>query len=287
MILDDYVVVTASSTNLEYYKNLGYVVSGKNDYISIRKEHLTRGSMAKVTVACDKCGKQSNTWYFSYCDVLDRNNGEYLCIKCSHAAYKIDFMEVLKTYFKKDCTPVFLPDDYLTEKSILKYRCNKHSYIGQKSFKNFRRNKNNCPICLKETFGGINHPMYVDGSTKIKAHVRSKITPWVKFIMHRDNYICQISGKSGGVEVHHVTPFNSVFYEVMNNLDLPIKEFVTEYTDKELLSIENAMLDAHYQQVIGITLSKDIHKELHRKFGYTTTSTDLEEYVKQYKEVNS
>jgi len=88
---------------------------------------------------------------------------------------------------------------------------------------------------------------------KIRTSFEYKL--WRKACFERDNFTCQVSGKSGGeLVVHHINNF---------------AEFPELRT-----TISN-----------GITLSKDIHKKFHKEYGNkNNTKEQLEDFIKIHKE---
>jgi len=99
---------------------------------------------------------------------------------------------------------------------------------------------------------GINSPKWKGGVTPENEKYRKslEIKLWRKSCMERDSFTCQKSGQKGGdLEVHHINNF----------ADFP--ELRT--------SIEN-----------GITLSKQEHKNFHKKYGYKkNTKEQLIEFL--------
>ena len=79
---------------------------------------------------------------------------------------------------------------------------------------------------------------------------------WRKFIFERDNYICQeCFGRGGGLEAHHIKPFNII-----------LREFLQQYSqfspieDKETLARLATTYESFWDVDNGQTLCKECHK---------------------------
>ena len=99
---------------------------------------------------------------------------------------------------------------------------------------------------------GKNHWNWKGGINPINDTIRksSEYKFWRKEVFKRDNFTCQVSGQSGGdLIVHHINNFAD-FPELRTN-------------------IEN-----------GITMTKKIHKEFHKKYGVkNNTQEQLEKFI--------
>jgi hypothetical protein len=106
---------------------------------------------------------------------------------------------------------------------------------------------------------GEKNPSWKGGITPINKVIRHSLEhkSWHKTCMERDNYTCQKTGVRGeSLVVHHINNF----------ADFPELRF----------TIDN-----------GITLSKQSHKEFHKKYGIKKNKKEqLEEFLKEGKENN-
>lgn len=88
---------------------------------------------------------------------------------------------------------------------------------------------------LSKTFSGKGNPNYVHGNTKqSQADRKNQWYSWGRFIFHKYNYQCVISGRKDDLQCHHIIPFSV----------LPSLRF----------SVEN-----------GVVLNRFYHIELHRQ----------------------
>lgn len=105
----------------------------------------------------------------------------------------------------------------------------------------------------KGEFLGSKHPMWKGGITSINKMIRSRkneySTQWRDAIFARDNYTCQLCGKSNCyVEAHHIKPV----FKIIKKYEL--KTLGEALRCSELWSLTN-----------GITLCKKCHRKAHSK----------------------
>lgn len=98
---------------------------------------------------------------------------------------------------------------------------------------------------------GKNNYAWKGGVTPLQVLIRHsyKMRQWISDNFTRDDYTCMVTGIRGGkLVVHHIKPFAKILKE--NN----ITTYEQAMECEELWNINN-----------GITLSKEIHQEIHRK----------------------
>lgn len=93
-------------------------------------------------------------------------------------------------------------------------------------------------LCRRSWMKGSHHPSWQGGSTAstFSEWVRSQAAykNWVKAVLERDDFTCQISGRTDELQAHHILMKAEMFH--------PEKAF----------DVDN-----------GITLNKDVHKRIH------------------------
>lgn len=111
-----------------------------------------------------------------------------------------------------------------------------------------------CVSCLWKIQVGSNHPKYnnkITNEERFLSHNRGLISDnyfWKKEVLERDNHTCQKCCSKEHLCVHHIDNFKE--------------------------NIEN-----RYNINNGITLCKDCHKEIHKKFGYKTNKKQLKLFL--------
>lgn len=96
------------------------------------------------------------------------------------------------------------------------------------------------------------------------------------------NYNCVITGKNFK-NIHHLYPFRNIVNEVFDNLGLPIKSNVSDYTEIQFIKIKNELHRLHNYYGLGVCLIKPIHKLFHDTYGYTNnTCEQFLEFVNRF-----
>ena len=99
MLLTQEVETGAGGVNKSYYKNLGYIVpemkdnrnrwvTPKGTKIKVNVKDLPSCSMAKITYACDCCGKELIVRWVDY--LRHKHNDEYYCMSCANNLFGKD-----------------------------------------------------------------------------------------------------------------------------------------------------------------------------------------------------
>ena len=92
------VKVRVDGRNRKYYEKKGYCIPTyinkdgrekvkKGTEIEVDVFDLPLGSMAKIEVRCDGCGKQKHISYFDYVNRKHKENDGYYCVKCVHTIF--------------------------------------------------------------------------------------------------------------------------------------------------------------------------------------------------------
>jgi hypothetical protein len=76
MIITEYVEISITNRNINFYKKLGYNINTNKLIVKIKD--LNINSKVRIGVKCDICNKEKNITYFDYMKSLD-NSGYYSC----------------------------------------------------------------------------------------------------------------------------------------------------------------------------------------------------------------
>ena len=82
MILDKQINLRIGSTNMKYYKSIGYSDIKRGDIILVDVNKLEEGTGVKINVKCDICGFVNYIYLQKY-NLNVKRCGYYSCIKCS------------------------------------------------------------------------------------------------------------------------------------------------------------------------------------------------------------
>lgn len=107
---------------------------------------------------------------------------------------------------------------------------------------------------------------------------------WKFDSLKEHNFKCFITNTYGFLDVHHLYGFNFILNETLNELFLPIKPIIGDYTKEELDLIEKRCLELHYEYGLGVPLLSNIHKDFHNIYGYgDNTPKQFYEFISYYK----
>lgn len=140
-----------------------------------------------------------------------------------------------------------------------------------------------CPKCAIENRSGENSLFWKGGTTPLANYLRNTINQWKVDSFKQTNYRCVITGFKGFNVVHHLTGFNTILFETMETLNLPIYQMINEYTEEELKLIEDKCLELHYKYGLGVVLCPEIHEEFHSIYGKGNNTPEQFEEFKQMK----
>jgi len=153
--------------NRKIYEPLGYKFTATGDYFTVKIEDVPDGSSVSVSYSCDYCNKPYNIVYSVY--VKKKKNGiinKDCCIHCqplklkessllqfgctNHGNKHIDINVIKQEFIDRNYIPMF--EEYINNKTLLSYICNKHGEKGiQKiSYLNFHHNGRGCKYCGRE-----------------------------------------------------------------------------------------------------------------------------------------
>ena len=211
----------------------------------------------RYTLICVQCGKEFKSQI---------KTGKFCSIQC-HAEWR-------KTNYTGESNPLYKRircdlrgenSPHYNKESHIFYKCEycgkeSHDIISSYSRKKHHFCSNECKGKWQiEYFKGSNNPNWNHNKTKEerenskRRNLNEGYNSFVKEVLKRDNYTCQLTGQYGGkLEVHH-----------LNNY----LEYKEERTD-----INN-----------GITLSKEIHRLYHKIYGNRhNTKEQFEEFKQKY-----
>ena len=142
---------------------------------------------------------------------------------------------------------------------------------------------------MSEAKKAENNPNWQGGITPIKDHLRTVINPFMEAHKRSLNYTCELTGKNGGVNSHHIYPFTNIVHDAHDKNNITIKPNVCDYPAEELKALEDYVLSWH---VIGdysnmILLADDVHNQFHEEHGKgynpTLTVEAAHKFIEEFK----
>lgn len=264
-----------------------------NDIDTVRKEFERRGYILiseeyktpheKLEYRCPKHPKYilSISW-----SNFKRDKG---CRHCSFekaaAMRRTPFNKVEQDFLDKGYIILCEEEEYLNERQEITYLCKKHKDEGTQitSYERVKQQNNNCRACIEEDiFKGDTHPNWKGGITSLSEYLRKGIVQWKKDSMYDSNYRCVISNRDFDV-IHHLNSFSKIVNESLENMNLELKEKISDYNEEELISIKDECEKLHLKYGLGVCLSNEVHNLFHKEYGRTdNTPEQFEEFKERY-----
>lgn len=259
----------------------------------------------KIVFKCDYCNNERSMAFRTY---LKRHSGNLderdICIRCRHKLRKekniIDRMKKRWKYvhdvLKKVGMQLVSSKEEIYGKWHCKVICEKHKNKGviticdQTMLRAAKGQKVGCKYCKAEkAFGkygrsGEQNPNWKGGVKELREYLRQYIYPWVYDSLKSSNFKCIITNSNKDNVIHHRYPFHKIFDEVFDELKLPIKEHIGDYTLMEMKNIRQTCLKLHYKYGLGVCIDRELHKLFHSKDLYGNkyfTSEDFDEFIYQ------
>lgn len=112
--------------------------------------------------------------------------------------------------------------------------------------------------------GGTNSPQW-KGTSAITDYCRNLVRK--KDILSKNNYTCQLTGKTGRLAIHHIYSFNLMIQDAHKINNIEIKKTIDLYSKEELKLIENYVIRWHDDECNYIVILEEIHKQFHKIYG--------------------
>jgi len=140
---------------------------------------------------------------------------------------------------------------------------------------NFTDKNTRCPSCAKRK---ENNPMWNGGRSSLANYLRQFTNEWKYKLLIKYNYKCYITGKIGTQKIHHLYGFNMIINDILNELNLEIKECYSDYSEIDLKHMEILCKERHIEN-IGVVLCNEIHNLFHISYGRkNNTPEQFEEF---------
>lgn len=230
-----------------------------------------RSAHDKLTMACKKHGEFKQT--------LSEFLSGHLCPRCGieyRAKSQRKNLDTVKDVFSKAGLTII--GEYEKNNKPVKCICKKHG-IEYATYVTVKRS-GLCPIDGIRRLGK-NNPSWNGGSTELKLVLRGLIEPWRQECMRRAGYKCEITGLTGQLNVHHMIGFEQIFEMTMEELDIPILPHIGDYSQEQLMKIQNTFVRNNREMANPIVMLQDVHLAFHKFCGGNSCPTSfaqLEEF---------
>src|SRR3990170_6281852 len=234
---DNFIEVKVGKRTQGYYRVLGYEAEDSKN-ILVRIQNLSHGSQQIVTIICPRCKKKRN---IKYSKAIHR--GHTYCSPCS--TFLTQFIDLSKRRFGRWLVLSFRGNE--NKRKYWNCVCDRGQYKVISGGALVSGNSKSCGCydreCAKERWSGPNHYLWRNDisederkrNRRFNRTEKEKI--WSRSILERDNFMCNVCNKVGGIlHAHHL-------YGWANYPNLRF-------------NVDN-----------GITLCKDCHNKFHKNYG--------------------
>lgn len=174
-------------------------------------------------------------------------------------------------------------DDYKNAYTPCNCKC-KNGHNFKLTFTQYLYNNCGCINCFFENNRGENNPSWKGGENELSNSIRKLLKNWKIDIMESFNYSCCITNENNGdLVIHHLYSLINIIKDSCNELEIPFKRKIGDYTSEELIKLQNLVLKKH-NLYSGIVISKDIHYKFHAIYGLgNNTKEQFNEFlIKNY-----
>ena len=126
---------------------------------------------------------------------------------------------------------------------------------------------------------------YKGGITPISTHLGHLpvVKQWFSDSKQQVNYTCELTGKVGGVNTHHLKAFSTIIKEAHELHNIQVKQQVKDYTEEELHKLEEYVTSWHKDSSNAVVLSEEVHMLFHSLYGKGgNTPEQFEEFKQRY-----
>lgn len=129
----------------------------------------------------------------------------------------------------------------------------------------------------------LHRPTEIDNYKTLKKYIRARLVPWRDKVRELNNFTCALTGIRTNIVVHHIRGFNLLFIETIENLNFPIYDDISQYSQDQLDEFLNEFMEIQESYKSYICINEDIHKSFHKEYGYgSNTEEQWNEFVNKY-----
>lgn len=129
------------------------------------------------------------------------------------------------------------------------------------------------------------HPNWQGGVSLVTKSLRRNLKEWKQKSLETTDYRCMISNKQGRLIVHHANPdkpFHKIVKETFKATGIEPQRSLEHYSTEQLKQLINVCSALHFKYGLGVPLTKELHLEFHKTYGYIDwTNEDFEWFAKE------
>ena len=225
-----------------------------------------------------RCKVHNNSFY-TKARYLLKGNGCKICSEYSDSYTLESFKRKIENMYNHIRV---IDIEYKNTRQAIKCYCNKHGIEFKPLADSLLSGIHGCPKCTKEATTKENHYCWKGGISETRKYLRRKMYDWKKQSMMACNYKCDITGNRFD-DIHHLYGFDKILQEVLENTKVELKEIISEYTNEELLMLEEECVKLHEKYGLGVCLTREMHELFHKEYGYgNNTPEQYYEFKNKY-----
>lgn len=201
--------------------------------------------------------------------------GGHRCRQCQYEnngdIFRKSYSEV-KSYIEDEGYSL-LSDIYNNSKKKLEIKCD-GGHVFSMTFDSFAYANQRCPQCYLDR-------IRENATSHIFVWLREQTQDWKIASMRNHNYRCVVTNQPMDV-VHHIYSFNLIAKEVMEILEMPILENLSDYTNEQIESMRSKCIELHDKYGLGVCLTKEIHNLYHNLYGFVNNQEQFDEFLTRY-----
>lgn len=261
----------------KFRHDFDYVQKYIESYNSILLSNTYVNSKGTLLTRCLECGHNYESTFHNF------TNTKYKCTTCANKSIseQLSFSSrfvadyLLKYGYK-------LTSSYVNCDTKLKIIC-PENHVFYMDFYHFKNRNQRCSVCysLKDK-SGENSASWQGGLTHLNHMLRETLKEWKFKSLELYNFKCALSGVKEDLEVHHIKSFNKIVQDILNELSIPYKKEVSNYTPCEINDIK-LLFSEHHSNNLGIPLNRETHNLFHSIYGWDNNKKQLDEFISNYK----
>lgn len=174
---------------------------------------------------------------------------------------------------------------YRNNRTKMDIVCKKHG-VFHMTINDINRGRH-CPACSREQaslkMSREGSPLWKGGISPLEKQLRESLSKWTANQLREKDYKCEITGKTGNLNVHHMTSFSSILEKTLNDVGSPREKQVRDYSVEEIDEIQKEFIKNNDKMANPVVMLEEVHKKFHQFCGgYSkpTSFKQLEEFKK-------